>query len=57
MAVKMKKKTAQKSVSQKKHKFENYKNRLKANQLENKVNHLEKCQIGIDSIKKIINNS
>ena len=57
MAVKIKKKTAQKSVSQKRHKFENYKNRLKANQLENKVNHLEKCQIGIDSIKKIINNS
>ena len=33
-------------------KFENYKNCLKANHLENKLNHLEKNKINIDSLKK-----
>ena len=37
-------------------KFENYKNCLEATQLENKINHLQKNQIAIDSIKKIIKN-
>ena len=38
-------------------KFENYKSCLEASQLENKINHLEKNKIDIDSLKKIINNS
>ena len=33
-------------------KFENYKNCLKAKHLENKLNHLEKNKINIDSLKK-----
>ena len=38
-------------------KFENYKNCLEATQLENKINYLEKNEINIDSLKKIINHS
>ena len=38
-------------------KFGNYKNSLEAIQLESKINHLEKNQVDIDSIKKIIENS
>ena len=38
-------------------KFENFKNRLEATQLENKIMYLEKSKIKIDSLKKIINNS
>ena len=33
-------------------KFETYKISLQATQLENKINHLEKNEIGIDSLKK-----
>ena len=55
--VKIKKQKAQKSLSKKKLKFENYKNCLKATQLDNKTNHLENNQIDIDSIKKVIKNS
>ena len=44
-------------VIKRKSKFENYKNCLQATQLENKTNHLEKNQIGIDSLKKIIKDS
>ena len=32
--------------------FEDYKNCLKATQLENKINHLGKNEIDVDSIKK-----
>ena len=38
-------------------KFENFKNRFEATQLENKIMYLEKSKIKIDSLKKIINNS
>ena len=38
-------------------KFENYKSCLEAAQLKNKINHLEKNKINIDSLKKIIKNS
>ena len=34
-------------------KFKNYKNNLEATQFQNKINHLGKNQIDIDSIKKI----
>ena len=37
-------------VIKRKLKFENYKNCLEATQLENKINHLEKNKIDIDSI-------
>ena len=36
----------------KKIKFKNYKNCLEATQLENKINHLEKNEIDMDSFKK-----
>ena len=54
--VNIKKQKAKKSVSEKKLKFENYKNCLEATQLENKINHLEKHKININSLKKIIKN-
>ena len=58
---KVKKQKAQKSVSEKKIKFENCKNCSEATELEKKTNHLEKSKINIDSLKKnheefIINN-
>ena len=40
------------SVRKKKLKFGNYKNCLKVTQFKNKMNHLEKNQIDIDSIKR-----
>ena len=57
IVVKIKKQKAQKCVIKRKLKFENYKNYLEANQLGNKINYLEKNEIDIDNIKKIINNS
>ena len=39
-------------VIKRKLKFENYKNCLKATQLENNINHTEKNKINIDSLKK-----
>ena len=42
-----------KCVIKRKLKFENYKNCLKANQLHNKIKHLEKNKINIDSFKKL----
>ena len=45
-----------KCVIKRKLKFENYKSCLKATQLENKINPLEKTKIFTDSIKKIIKN-
>ena len=50
-------KGTKKCVIKRKLKYENYKNRLKATQLENKINHLEKNKTYIDSIKKMIKNS
>ena len=47
-----KSKGARKCAIKRKLKFENYKNRLRATQLENKIKHLEKTKINIDSIKK-----
>ena len=53
MVVKLKKQKAQKkSVMKRKLKFENYKNCFEATQLENKINHLDKNKINIDSLKK-----
>ena len=49
--MKTKKQKAQKSVI-KKCKFKNYKNCLQAAQIENKINHLEKNKIDVDSLKK-----
>ena len=50
-------KATKKCVFKRKHKFENYRNRLEAIQLENKINHLVKNKINIDSLKKILKNS
>ena len=47
-----KSKGARKCAIKRKLKFENYKNRLRATQLENKIKHLEKTKINIDSIEK-----
>ena len=47
-------KGTKKYVIKRKLKFENYKNSLQATQLENKINHLEKNEINVDSLKKII---
>ena len=44
-------------MCQRKLKFENYKNCLKATQLDNKIKYLEKNKIKIDSLKKSIKNS
>ena len=52
MVVTIKKLNAQKSVIKTKLKFEHYKNCLKATQLENKINYLEKNKIDIDSLKR-----
>ena len=38
-------------------KFENYKNYLQANELENKINYLESNKTDIYTIKKVLNNS
>ena len=58
MIVKIKKaKDTKKCVIKRKLKFENYKNCLEATQLENKINHLEKDEIGVDCLKKFIKNS
>ena len=45
-------KKAKSEKEKKKLKFENYKNCLEATQLENKINHLEKNEINVDSLKK-----
>ena len=45
-------KGTKKCVIRRKLKFENYKNCLKATQLENKINHLEDCKTDIDIILK-----
>ena len=55
--VKIRNQKTQKSVIKRKLKFENYKNCLEATQLENKINHLEKDEIDIDCLKKVIKNS
>ena len=50
-------KGTKKFVMKRKLKFQNYKNRLEATQLENKINYLEKNKIDIDSIKVFIKNN
>ena len=45
-------KGTKKCVMKRKRKTENYKNCLEATQVENKINHLEKNKIDIDSIKE-----
>ena len=45
-------KDTKKCVIKRKRKFENYKNFLKATQLENKINYLEKNKININSLKR-----
>ena len=45
-------KGTKKCVMKRKLKFQNYKNCLEANQIKNKINHLEKNKTDIDSIKK-----
>ena len=47
-----KSKVTRKCAVKRKLKFENYKNCLRVTQLENKIKHLEKTKINIDSIKK-----
>ena len=44
-------------VIKRKLKFENYKNYLQANELENKINYLESNKTDIYTIKKVLNNS
>ena len=53
-----KKEKAQKSVTKRKLKFQDYKNCLEAAQMENKINHLEKrIKIDVDSLKEFIKNN
>ena len=56
MVVKVRKST-DKCVMKRKLKFKNYKNSLEANQLGNKIHHLEKNEIGIDDFTKYQNDS
>ena len=48
---------SKKCVIKRKLRFENYKNCLEATELENKINHLEKNKIDINSIKEFIKNN
>ena len=50
-------KSTKKCVMKRTLKFGNYKNCLKATQLENKINYLEKNKIDIGTLKEIIENS
>ena len=52
--MKIKKQNAQKSVIKRKLKFQDYKNCLEAAQIENKINHLEKNKIDVDSFKEFL---
>ena len=45
-------KDTKKYVLKRKLKFEDYKNYFEATQLENKINHLEKNKIDVDSLKE-----
>ena len=49
-------KGTKKCVIKTKLKFQDYKNCLEAAQIENKINHLEKNKIDVDSLKKFIKN-
>ena len=44
-------KDTKKCVIKRKHKFQNYKNCLEVSQTENKINHLEKNKIDVDSLE------
>ena len=50
--MKIKKQKVQKIVIKGKLKFQNYKNCFEAAQIENKISHLEKCKIEVDSLKE-----
>ena len=50
-------KDAKKCVIKRKLKFEDYKNCLEAAQIENKINHLEKNKMDVDSLKEFIKNN
>ena len=50
--MKIRKQKPQKCVSFKKIKFDDHKHCLKATQLKNKINHLEKNKINMDSLKE-----
>ena len=50
-------KSTKNCVIKRKLKFENYKNYLQANELENKINYLESNKTDIYTIKKVLNNS
>ena len=51
--MKIKRQKAQKSVIKRKLKFKDYKKCLKASQIENKINYLEKKNIDADSVRNI----
>ena len=59
--IKIKKQKAQKYMSlcnkKKTSKFQSYKNCLEAAQIENKINHLEKNKINVDSLKEFVKNN
>ena len=49
---KKKSKDTKKCVVKRKNKFQDYENCLEAAQIENRINHLEKNKIDVDSLKK-----
>ena len=54
--MKIKNQKAQK-VTKRKLKFQHYKNCLDAAQIENKINHLEKNNINVDSLEEFMKNN
>ena len=50
-------KSTKKCVVKRKPKFEDHKSYIEAAQIENKINHLEKNKIDVDSSKEFIKNS
>ena len=52
-----KQKSKKKYIIKRKLKFEDYKNCVEAAEIENKIKHLEKNEIGIDSPKEFIKNN
>ena len=52
-----KSKGTKKGIIKRKLTFKDYKNYLEAAQIKNKINHLEKNKIGVDSLKEFINNN
>ena len=52
-----KSKGTKKGITKRKLTFKDYKNYLEAAQMKNKINHLEKNKIDVDSLKEFINNN